>query len=314
MSPPLLLWDAYRQVDVVAKIEGDIAESVPLRASSRVYKAKHRHPRSRKLWIKSRSLEGLPQAHGDNPFSKFYENTSWWHWALEVGPWTLEVALEGKMHSRMTVRQTHNTLCHDAWETEESRVCVGETTMNDEHIDIVREFDQRGLRLRDKPNGYVGQRVAQITPTYDLQAMNCQTVAATLAVLISDDGWQTWDALKHLDFFNNIQSLFVPLINLQYNYETGWWDQRMLQRGSSIITTLRKQMRAYGQLNGNKNTRYAFLVNSLIGNFHSWSAMVRNGPEPVKKYQKKNSNGQYPLAKLLKIVEWLSQMAKEMRW
>ncbi|KAL9612264.1 MAG: hypothetical protein Q9167_003132 [Letrouitia subvulpina] len=289
MSPPLLLWDVYRQLDVVAKIEGDIAKSVPLRASGRAYRPKYKHPRSRKLWIKSRSLEGLPQFHNDTTLSNFYRNTSWRHWALEVGPWTIEVALEGKMLSRMTVRLTHHTLCHDAWENEESRVCVGETTMNDEHIDLVR------------------QRVAQTTPTYDLQAMNCQTVSATLAVLTSDDGWQTWDSLKDLDFFNNIQSLFVPLINLQYNYESGWRDPRMFQRRSKIAKALRKQMQADTDPDGDKSARNAVVVNSLIGNFHSWSAMVRNHQEPIKSHKSENEDNHYPLAKFMNFVEELSK-------
>ena len=141
MSEALLLWDAFHQLDVVALIEGDIAKSVPSRRTSPIYRRQYKHPRSRKVWIKARPLEGLPNK--DDVTSKFYSNKSWLHWALEAGPWTIEVALEGKKLSQMTVRRTHHSASHDEWENEVDRVCVGETTMSDEHIDVVREYNKQ---------------------------------------------------------------------------------------------------------------------------------------------------------------------------
>lgn len=136
MTEAILMWDVFHQLDVVALVEGDIANSVPSRRTGPIYRRKHKHPRSRKVWIKARPLEGV--VNGDDINLDFYSSKTWLHWALEVGPWTIEVALEGKKLSQMTVRRTHHSLCHDGWEDEVDRVCVGETTMSDEHVDAVR--------------------------------------------------------------------------------------------------------------------------------------------------------------------------------
>ena len=60
------------------------------------------------------------------------------HWALEVGPWTIEVAVQGKMSSKMTIRLRHHTQCTSDWDHEVDRVCVGESGMSDDEI-----FDAR---------------------------------------------------------------------------------------------------------------------------------------------------------------------------
>ena len=140
MAEAILVWDVFHQLDVVALVEGDIANSVPLRRTSPMYRHQYKHSRSRKVWIKARPLEGLPK--GNDTSSDLYSNKSWLHWALEAGPWTIEVVLEGKKLSQMTVRRTHHSACHDEWEDEVDRVCVGETTMSDEHIDVVRKYSR----------------------------------------------------------------------------------------------------------------------------------------------------------------------------
>lgn len=142
--------------------------------------------------------------------------------------------------------------------------------------------------------------------------MNCQTVAATLAVLICDDGFKTWDILEDLHFFNT-QSLFVPLIHLQYNHETDWADPRMFLRGKNVAMTLRKRMRA-GRSEEDESARNAAVENSLIGNLHTWYALL-NSPQGSRRRAPNRGEyvGEYPLGRLMSIVGTLSEIVKEMR-
>ena len=39
--------------------------------------------------------------------------------------------------------------------------------------------------------------------SYDLHSMNCQTIAASFAVMFCDDGFAAWDSLEHMSFFGN---------------------------------------------------------------------------------------------------------------
>jgi len=66
-----------------------------------------------------------------------YSELRWLHWALEVGPWTLELAMEAKGSSKMIVRRVHHSLCDEDWESEVDRVQIGDTRMRDEEIDEV---------------------------------------------------------------------------------------------------------------------------------------------------------------------------------
>jgi len=79
--------------------------------------------RCRKARIKARPLSNLPKTVKDREkFADLYSELRWLHWALEVGPWTLELAREGKGSSKMTVRRVHHSLCDADWESEVDRV------------------------------------------------------------------------------------------------------------------------------------------------------------------------------------------------
>ena len=97
-------------------------------------------PKSRKVYIKTRPLEGLPKGNGaDNGkiFGDLYSRYRWLHWGLEVGPWTMEVAIEGKTSSQMTVRSRHESLCHD-WDDEVDRMRIGRSSMKDDELEEIR--------------------------------------------------------------------------------------------------------------------------------------------------------------------------------
>lgn len=119
---------------------------------------------------------------------------------------------------------------------------------------------------------FIGQHVAQTAKTYDVQSINCQGIAATLAVLVSDDGFATWDALEHLHFFS-ILSLLIPLVHLEQNYETSWEDPRMYKRGMSIAKVLVGDWRT-ARTEDEIRARTRSSMNSVVGNLHQWSTMI----------------------------------------
>ena len=98
--------------------------------------------------------------------------------------------------------------------------------------------------------------------------MNCQTVAATLAVIISNNGFATLDALKYMDFFN-AQSLFVPLYHLKHNYKTHWLDPRLADCVKSIASSL------YYHMGPDKKGLDAGIANSLIRIVHYYSRRLK---------------------------------------
>ena len=136
MPDPLLGWDLMQQLKVLSSMRDEVAGFVPSRFESNAYRGRYKHPRARKIWIKSRPLQGIRS----RKTSDIYNSQSWLHWALEVGPWTIEVHVAGKSSSRLEVRRTHHSECHDEWEEEADRVCVGETTMSDQYVEIIREY------------------------------------------------------------------------------------------------------------------------------------------------------------------------------
>ena len=98
--------------------------------------------KSRKVYIKTRPLEGLPKGNGADDgkmFADLYSRYRWLHWGLEVGPWTMDVAIEGKKSSQMTVRSRHHSQCHD-WEDEVDRMRIGRTSMTDYELDEIRMY------------------------------------------------------------------------------------------------------------------------------------------------------------------------------
>lgn len=145
--------------------------------------------------------------------------------------------------------------------------------------------------------------------------MNCQTVAATLAVLICDDGFGTWDSLESMHSFN-IQSLFVPLIHLHYNYETHWADPRMFRRGKNIAMTLRKQMRA-GRSEEDGSVRDAAISNSLIGNLHTWYALINGSAKrdtnrkEARRKEAEKEGARYTIGRLMDMVSGFSELVKQ---
>ena len=64
---------------------------------------------------------------------------------------------------------------------------------------------------------------------YDLKGWNCQSVATSLAVVICDDGFRTWDIIEHLSFFN-MGGMSYSLDILQSYYGLRWFEPRLLTR------------------------------------------------------------------------------------
>lgn len=104
-------------------------------------------PRSRRVWIKTRELEGMPSID-KNPPEGTYRHWRFMHWALEVGPWTVEVALQGKKSSAMAISIRHHSQCTQDWDQEVDRICVGKSTMSDKKIFDVRKSETCDIVFR----------------------------------------------------------------------------------------------------------------------------------------------------------------------
>ena len=129
--------------------------------------------RPRKVWVKARPLGNVPSGGSDR--SKVLQliliNTisvhfRWMHWALEVGSWTYEVALDGKASSRMIVRRVHRAQHGHEWDNEIQRVCVGETSMTDEEVEECREYPTSCSTWNQFLKPFNSNRPTTVTPLH----------------------------------------------------------------------------------------------------------------------------------------------------
>ena len=51
-------------------------------------------------------------------FQDMHSRLKWLHWALKIGPWTIEVVLDAKLSSEMRIRRIHHSECDAIWEDE----------------------------------------------------------------------------------------------------------------------------------------------------------------------------------------------------
>ena len=69
--------------------------------------------------------------------------------------------------------------------------------------------------------------------------MNCQTIAACLAVVVCDDGFAAWDSIEqHMAFFNPTTGPLIPLTCLRNDSKLSWLDPRLLERGVRFFMRL----------------------------------------------------------------------------
>ena len=95
--------------------------------------------RPRNVYIKARPVGIIPKVLRTEALHIIYSRLRWLHWALEVGPWTIEVAVDSKMSNRMTIRHLHHSQCDAEWEDEVDRICVGQSTLLDKEIKDICE-------------------------------------------------------------------------------------------------------------------------------------------------------------------------------
>ena len=91
--------------------------------------------RPRNVYIKSRPLSALPKGLHIPELHDLIIRQRWLHWALEYGPWTIELALESKRLFEIKIRRIHHSECDMDWEDEVDRLCVGQSTLRDSEID-----------------------------------------------------------------------------------------------------------------------------------------------------------------------------------
>ena len=185
--------------------------------------------RPRDVYIKAQPVKILPKELRTEAFRTVCSRFKWLHWALEVGPWTIEVTRESKMSDQISIRLLHHSECDKDWEDELDRTHVGQSTLRDEEIkDRCEPKDIQSMVNADErccPDLWFQSR----NQVYDLERWNCQSVATSLAVVISDDGFGTWDIIEHLSFFD-MGGMSYSLDILQSFYGLRWFEPRLLTR------------------------------------------------------------------------------------
>lgn len=83
--------------------------------------------------------------------------------------------------------------------------------------------------------------------------------------------------------------------------------------------TLRRQMRA-GRDEADESVKSAAIANSLIGNLHTWYAVINGGlgrratnQKEAKKREMEKKGTEYPIGRLMSMVRGLENMVKELR-
>ena len=171
--------------------------------------------RPRDVYIKARPVELFAKGSKNEALNNVCSRLQWEHWALEVDPWTIEVARESKLSNRMTIRCLHRAQFDAIWEDEVDRFRVGESTLRDEKIKAICEPRKNSNMV------------------YGLKGWNCQSVATGLAVLICDDPFGAWDNIERLSPFNifNIGGLSHSLDIIESYYGLRWYEPRLFIRG-----------------------------------------------------------------------------------
>lgn len=96
--------------------------------------------RQRAIYIKMRPVLGIDLAEVASRFelessqlAQGITEAGLLHWALEVGPWTIELG-KSRRRKEVEMRVTHVQHWDSSWETELERRCVGTTMLLDEQI------------------------------------------------------------------------------------------------------------------------------------------------------------------------------------
>ena len=100
--------------------------------------------RRRRVWVKFRPLGIVSENNtmADRQLlADWSHRMNWVHWGLEVGSWTLEIAIAGKRAQRATWQRRHFSQLGSDWDNEIDRICVGETTLPHCEIKQIRQLE-----------------------------------------------------------------------------------------------------------------------------------------------------------------------------